>query len=143
MFTPWFDIDGTFAEMETARRQMEALLHLAMNPKSDSSLGWADVTEEADGWRLTADFPGLAPGDFEVNVHGGQLGITAERRVTPPEGYQPRRQERRPWKLTRTLALPKSVDVERITASLTDGVLTVQLPKLPEVQPRSISVTAS
>jgi HSP20 family protein len=145
MFTPWFDIDATFAEMETARRQMEALLSLAMSPNQSGggALGWADVKEEGDGYKLTADLPGLKAADLNLSVHGGELTLSAERRLTVPEGFQPRRQERRAWRLNRTVSLPKTVDAEKITAELTNGVLTVHLPKQPEVQPRAISIQSA
>jgi HSP20 family protein len=40
----------------------------------------------------------------------------------------------------RTLKLPANADLERVGAELTDGVLTVRVPKLPEAQPRRIAV---
>lgn len=39
--------------------------------------------------------------------------------------------------------LPEGTDVDHVRAELKDGVLTVTLPKKPEVQPRKIAVQGS
>jgi HSP20 family protein len=40
----------------------------------------------------------------------------------------------------RSFTLPEGVDVEHIAADLKDGVLTLVVPKLPEMKPKKISV---
>jgi len=57
-----------------------------------------------------------------------------------PENARPLLQERTFGKFTRTINLPQQVDTEAIEASYENGVLTLQLPKTPEVQPKLISV---
>ncbi len=40
----------------------------------------------------------------------------------------------------RTFTLPPTVDTDKVTADLKEGVLTLTLPKKPEAQPKKISV---
>ena len=42
----------------------------------------------------------------------------------------------------RSIALPSHVDAQKIEASYEDGVLEVSLPKIPEVKPKKIAVSA-
>jgi HSP20 family protein len=43
---------------------------------------------------------------------------------------------------SRSLALPSNVDAKRIEANYEDGVLEINLPKVPEVKPKKVSVSA-
>lgn len=145
MFTPWFDIEGVLGDNDALRRQMDALLQLARIPAQThaSSLGWADVHEDSESWTLTADFPGLKTSDITLTVQAGELRLVGQRQPDVPEGYQVRRQERRAYKFDRTISLPRTVDTDSISAEMTDGVLTIRMPRQPEAKPRSISVNAS
>ncbi len=145
MFTPWFDIEGVLGDNDALRRQMDALLQLARIPAQThaSNLGWADVREDAESWTLTADFPGLATSDITLTVQAGELRLVGERQPKVPDGYQVRRQERRGYKFDRSISLPRTVDTEHIGAEMTDGVLTIQMPRQPEARPRAISVNTS
>ena len=48
--------------------------------------------------------------------------------------------ERRSGSFARSIRLPKSVDREKIESRYQDGVLHVELPKVPEQTPREIEV---
>jgi HSP20 family protein len=52
------------------------------------------------------------------------------------------RVERSYGSFSRVITLPTSVDVEKISATAKEGVLTVTLPKRDEVRPRQIKVEA-
>ena len=38
--------------------------------------------------------------------------------------------------------LPEGIDVEKVNATLKDGVLTVGVPKKPEAQPKKVAIKA-
>ncbi len=42
----------------------------------------------------------------------------------------------------RSIALPSNVDANKIEANFDDGVLVVDLPKMPDVKPKKITVSA-
>lgn len=93
-----------------------------------------------EGYEVTTELPGATQSDIKVDVHNGALTISGERSVRVPEGYRATRRERTPVKFSRSLRLPEDVDVTLIEASMKDGVLTLTLPKRPEVKPREIPV---
>ncbi len=61
-------------------------------------------------------------------------------RKAPANMEQYRRVERNYGSFTRAFTLPETVDVEKISANLSNGVLTLRLPKREEVKPRQIQV---
>lgn len=101
-----------------------------------------NIDETADCFILTAEVPGMEPGEVEVSLTGEQLGLRGERRrpdAIREERY--RRQERLFGRWSRTLTLPGRVDGDRVTAHCANGILTVVLPKADESRPRQIAVT--
>ena len=92
------------------------------------------------GYQVTTELPGATQEDIKVDVHNGVLTISGERKVAVPEGYRATRRERSPVKFSRSIRLPEDVDDGQIAATMKDGVLTLTLPKRPEVKPRAIPV---
>lgn len=85
------------------------------------------ITLEKDGsYKLTVDVPGCNREHVSLSVKGSQLIITLNR---PNKN-----------KKTLTYRLGSKVDMSAISASCTDGVLTVTCPVKPSEQPRNIPV---
>jgi HSP20 family protein len=100
-----------------------------------------DIREEADRFVLYADIPGVDPQDIEVQMDKGLLTIKGERRAeSTAETERYSRVERVHGSFHRRLALPDSADPEGITASGSNGVLQIVIPKRPESTPRRIQV---
>ncbi|MGI9649389.1 MAG: Hsp20/alpha crystallin family protein, partial [Acidimicrobiia bacterium] len=57
---------------------------------------------------------------------------------TDDGGY--RRKEIFEGEFTRTIMLPEGVEVDEITAGAKDGIVTLTVPKSPEVLPRKVKV---
>jgi HSP20 family protein len=113
-----------------------------MDAASDVPVSWprAQLLDRGPNMVLHAEVPGLADKDIKITMNQDVLTLEGERRVTAPEGYSVHRQERSSVRFARGFALPCKVDVERVTANVRDGVLTVTLPKTPDSQPRRIAV---
>lgn len=92
---------------------------------------------------LRAELPGLEERDLQISVENGTLTVRGERRATVPEGYRVLVRERTPMQLFRAFRLNGDLDVEKAEARLENGVLTIQIPRMPEAQPREIPVKAS
>ena len=100
------------------------------------------LTKNTDeGYELSADLAGLTQDDLRVEVHRGVLTLSADRKNPSPEGYRVHRKERRGFQFSRSFTLPEDADVERVEASMKNGVLTVTVGKRPEVKPRQIPVS--
>lgn len=110
------------------------------------SLGLAvDVSEDQDNVYIEADLPGFDPDDVDITVTADQVTIKAERRGEITEEDKTKnylRRERHYGQVSRTIALPCQVIGENSEASFEDGKLTLTLPKVEEVRPKQIKVTA-
>ena len=102
-----------------------------------------DVREQADGYHLEAELPGLTEKDFTVDVEHNLLTIasqSAQDSERDEHGYVIR--ERRSGTFKRSFALPQDVDAEQISARFQDGLLTVTVPKSAQAQRKQIAVTS-
>jgi HSP20 family protein len=100
-----------------------------------------DVREDKDAYVIEAELPGFKPEHVDINVDNGVLTITAERHFEKRDeqkGYQ--RIERRYGTFRRSFTLPDSVNAEHIDAGLSEGLLTVRIPKRETAMPRKIQV---
>ncbi len=101
-----------------------------------------NVYEEADTFRVTAELPGMDPGDIDISVQGDNLVLRGESKPQTGEGVSYHRRERRSGAFNRVLSLPERVDAGKVSAEYVKGVLRVTLPKAEEAKPRRISVSA-
>jgi len=101
-----------------------------------------NVRDEGENLVLTAEVPGVEPGDIELAVVDDSLSIKGSRKPTLEDPAQYIRHERPHGDFSRTVGLPEKVLAEKIEATYSDGVLTVTLPKAPEARPKRITVKA-
>ncbi len=100
-----------------------------------------DLIEYPDRYEVVADMPGVVQENVEVEFTDGALQIRGERpsEAAPEEG-RVFRQERASGKFGRSVVFRDDVDVEKIEASFSDGVLRVRIPKSEKSKPRQIPV---
>jgi HSP20 family protein len=99
----------------------------------------ASVWEDAGSYHVELDVPGVVREDVELTYEKGTLKITTERKA-PEEKRTGLVDERRYGKVTRSVTLPESIDVDSIGATLVNGVLHVTVSKKPEAQPKRIEI---
>jgi HSP20 family protein len=103
-----------------------------------------NLYDAGDRYVLTAQLPGMNLEDLELTITGETLTMRGERKR--PEGVADetyRRQERHFGRWTRTVSLPDRVDGAQVSATFTQGLLTIALPKAEGAKPRHISVNAA
>jgi len=105
--------------------------------------GWApavDLCETADAFVFTAELPGLTREQVRIDVHENRVTLQGRRdaRVSCDKYYQV---ERGHGEFLRHFVLPHQVNADSVTADLTDGVLTITVPKLPVDAPRRVVVS--
>jgi HSP20 family protein len=131
-----------------AFRMMDALLGWAPATETWSPLTSAfvprfDVEERKDGYLVRADVPGLAEGDVDVTVTGNVVTVAGKREAEQPQEGHYHANERSFGAFSRTLTLPDSANLDDLSANLKNGVLTLHIPKRPEVQPRKVNLIKS
>ena len=100
-----------------------------------------DIVESEDKFTLELDLPGFKKDDFTINVKGGVLAISGERKIEVPEEEKYfRHLERHSGTFERSFRLPEYVDGGKINASYKYGVLKLELPKKEEAKPRTIKI---
>jgi HSP20 family protein len=100
-----------------------------------------NVDESAEAYALTVQLPGVAKAGLSITEEDGVLTIRGERAWKQPAGWTSlyRETSDRPFELS--LRHDQVIDVEKIHAELTDGVLRASLPKAEARKPRKIAVT--
>jgi HSP20 family protein len=100
-----------------------------------------EVKETNDSFVFKADVPGLKEDDLEISLTGNRLTVSGSRdEEQRDESDRYFTYERSYGSFTRTFTIPEGVDSEHVNAELKDGVLTLRLPKRPEVQPKKIQL---
>ena len=103
----------------------------------------ADVAEDDKEYTVKIDVPGMSKDDIHLAYSDGVLTISGNRSTFKDDSDKKKnlvRQERSEGSVSRSFALPK-VDKSGINAKLTEGVLTVVLPKIaPEADDSTISI---
>jgi HSP20 family molecular chaperone IbpA len=100
-----------------------------------------DIYETAQGLVVKADLPGVAKENLDLRVENSQLTIRG--RANHAVRGEPLYREYELVHFFRQFELTDSVDQEKISADLKNGVLTLSLPKAEEAKPRRIEVQVS
>lgn len=105
----------------------------------DQTLG-INVREEDDAYVLSALVPGIKSDELNIQVLEDVLRIEGEYKAED-SNYLVR--ELPTGSFTRTLRLPAPIDAEHVEAEVTDGVLTLRLPKAESARPKQIKIKAN
>ena len=100
----------------------------------------ASVVETGDGYTLELEMPGVNKDGLEISVENNEVTIFGRRSRPGVEGKLIHR-ESRPENYRRTFELDPSIDADKITAKINQGVVTLTLPKAEHVKPRKITVS--
>ena len=101
--------------------------------KANTTAPSINVKESLTKYTVELAAPGMRKDDFEVNLNeNGDLHIKMENKRQPEEEHVYLRREFSYAKFEQTLILPDDVNKEKISASVADGVLTIQLPKMQQ-----------
>lgn len=105
-----------------------------------------DVHEDSDSVTVTVDLPGVAREDVQATFHDGVLTITGQRKSDARAGSQEIQavhRERAFGRFERRVTLESPINADQVKATHKDGVLTVRLPKVEEVRPRTIEIATA
>ena len=127
-FDPFAEMDRLLGQMFTSERSSIAMP--------------MDLYRVGDHYVLHVDLPGADPGSIDVNVEDRTLTIRAQRTAVSDESdAQWLTRERAVGTYARQLTVGRGLALDQITATYTDGVLTLSIPVAEEAKPRKIAVT--
>ena len=106
---------------------------------------WApaiDVYETETSYVVTAEVPGVTREQIDLALEESRLTLRGQRsdRRAADGVLHFHQVERSYGSFARTFEFGQKIDIERVTADLSDGVLTVALPKVPPPAARRIQV---
>ncbi len=144
-------------EIDTLQREMDAILNgltastpvrSARSPFVGASAGRYPalrLREDEAALYVEAVLPGVDPESLDLAVERHVLTLSGEK-PQAENGHSPEvfyRKERAAGTFTRRVILPAEIDVDRISASYTHGILIVTLPKVEKAEPKQIRVKAA
>lgn len=103
--------------------------------------GAVSMKESDDKVQVQIELPGVIKKDVSVTVNNGVLTIATER-------VQPELKDQEQWirneivygKFERSLHMPYSIDVEHVSATQENGILSIVLPKHENAKLKQISI---
>jgi HSP20 family protein len=101
-----------------------------------------DVYETESAFVVTAEVPGVSRDQVDLAFEDRRLTIRGQRsqRAAAGDVLHFHQVERGFGSFSRTFEFADKIDVERVSADLADGILTVTLPKAPPPPARKIQV---
>jgi len=101
-----------------------------------------NVWESEGSLHAEAEVPGLRMEDLEILVVGNELIIKGARDAgsDEAEGRVFHRRERGDGVFSRVVRLPIEIDAGKVSATLKDGILSIDLPKAEVAKPKRIEV---
>jgi len=138
-----------FFGLSNLQDQLNRMFDASFPGRSDESTltTWApavDIYETENELVLRADLPDINEKDLDIRVENNMLTIRGERRFeqkVKEENYL--RIERTYGSFSRSFSLPNTVNNEAIKAEYKNGVLTVELPKRPELKPKQVKINVT
>jgi HSP20 family protein len=132
-------------EFEDIYDRMGQLMNLAfgLTPFDGDSGPWiplADVSETDDAYVARLDLPGAHKDQVDIQIQDRELVVTGEIPETEHEGLHHRR-SRRTGRFEFRTYLPGDVNPDGVNAQLSDGVLTVTIPKSEAAKPRHVEIS--
>jgi HSP20 family protein len=131
------------------RDEMDDMFRRTFGPVAEvngDKFTWApsvDVEETDKEIFVKADLPGVDPKDIDITIRDGVLFLRGEKKFEKEEKEKNyHRIERFGGTFYRSIPLPVGANESNVTATTCKGVVTIAIPKKPEVQPKKVTVQA-
>ena len=94
-----------------------------------------EVIDTDVAYCLRADLPGMSKKDINIEVSENVLTISGERKSDKSTKNNEHYSELRYGQFSRSFNLPEDIKTESIKASMKDGVLALNIPRMEQVAP--------
>jgi HSP20 family protein len=104
-----------------------------------------DISETAEEVVVTAELPGMAAEDIEINLEENVLTLRGEKLEEHEDKVEGEKHvyERHYGVFERSFVLPRTVDADKASAEFRKGLLTLRLPKTSSGKGRRINIGSS
>jgi len=117
--------------MDAEAQEMRSDIHIPVDVKTDE-----------ESYVLTALLPGVKVEDLNIQVVNETVTIQGEIKNPRDENDQYLMTERPSGRFSRILTLPDTLNAAKAEADISNGILTLRIPKAEESKPKSIKVVA-
>jgi len=145
---PYWGFQTPLDQLSALQRRMDSLSDLLMKTPGRRTVASAGVfplinlTEDKNAFYVRAELPGLTADSLNIQVVGRNLTITGERTIgSESKDARYHRREREAGAFSRAIGMPGDIDIDKVSASMTNGLLTVTLPKSEASKPKQIAVS--
>ncbi|NDV24033.1 Hsp20/alpha crystallin family protein [Desulfovibrio sp. JC022] len=97
-----------------------------------------NISEDGHNIYVRAEVPGISIEDMEINITAKDLVIKGERKL--PQGRY-FRQERPSGVFQRIVSINTTIDIDKVTASVKNGILNIALPKMEASLHKKVGIT--
>src|SRR5688500_13378721 len=123
-------------------RELDRLAQQVFGTMARPTVMPMDAWRQGEQFVVEFDLPGVDPGSIDLDVERNVLTVKAERPALSNDA-EAIAAERPRGVFSRQLFLGDTLDVDKVEASYTDGVLRLTIPVAEEAKPRKIEVTSS
>jgi HSP20 family molecular chaperone IbpA len=100
----------------------------------------ADIHETPDAMKVVLEMPGVDKDHLDIKVEEGLLRVEGRVDFAKYQGLVPLYTEYNVGNYARSFRLSNEIDQDKIAAELSDGVLTIELPKAEKAKLRTIEI---
>ncbi len=110
------------------------------------SAGAMDIWESDKGYHMEVELPGVSEEHLSLELLNRTLTIEVDQKQEAESNEDTKRtekyyvKERRALNFTRTFSLPDAADGNSMKAQFSNGLLTIDIPRKAEAQPKKISI---
>lgn len=139
--------DPFIRDFSSIQRQMDAVLQDVFGRRSTSARPTSrrsglSVRDAGTHYTVTGLLAGVKTDDLDLKATSTSLTLGTKRNAAAPEGFTAIQRERAEFTIERTFEFDTRIDLSTIDAALKDGVLTVNLQKAADAQPRTVPINA-
>ena len=122
---------------EVVKSNKKGIEKIGNNP---TYLPAVDILEHKDRLVVIADMPGIEEESVNIDFEDGILNIKAKVQPMNTDGYKALYTEYQTGDYQRSFSVPDEINVEKISAAVKHGVVTITLPKSDKPQARKIPI---
>ena len=120
-------------------RELDRLAQQLLGTAAHPTVMPMDAWRDGDKFVVEFDLPGVDPKSVDLDVERNVLTVKAER-PTLQEDFEAIAAERPRGVFSRQLFLGDTLDLDKVDASYTDGVLRLVIPVAEQAKPRKVEI---